>query len=95
MADQQIKKVDIFINGRSYTINCPVEEEPALARAGGYINQFIRDVRRQAPQLPQEELLVLCALTLYEKAEKLEQLEQQHGEASTLIDDMLAQVNQA
>ena len=66
---QSIKKVDILINGRSYTINCPESEEPALQRAASYINQFMQEVRRQAPQLPQEQLLVLCALTLFEKSE--------------------------
>ena len=30
---QSIKKVDILINGRSYTINCPESEEPALRQA--------------------------------------------------------------
>jgi cell division protein ZapA len=95
MADQPIKQVDLFINGRSYAINCPVDEEPALARAGEYINQFIQDIRRQAPQLPQEELLVLCALTLFEKAEKLDQLQTQHTEANALVTEMLTQVSQA
>lgn len=90
--DTSVKKVDIFINGRTYTINCPADEEPALERATRYINNFIQDIRRQAPQLPQEELLVLCALTLYEKAEKLQTLEDQNDQASDLVHRMLNQV---
>lgn len=90
--DNAVKKVDIFINGRTYTINCPANEEPALERASRYINNFVQDIRRQAPQLPQEELLVLCALTLYEKAEQLQKLEDQNDQASDLVHSMLSQV---
>lgn len=90
--DNAVKKVDIFINGRTYTINCPANEEPALERASRYINNFVQDIRRQAPQLPQEELLVLCALTLYEKSEQLQKLEDQNDQASDLVHSMLSQV---
>lgn len=90
--ENAVKKVDIFINGRTYTINCPANEEPALERASRYINNFVQDIRRQAPQLPQEELLVLCALTLYEKSEQLQKLEDQNDQASDLVHSMLSQV---
>lgn len=90
---QTIKKVDILINGRSYTINCPASEEPALQRAASYINQFMQDVRRQAPQLPQEELLVLCALTLFEKSESLQRYQQSESDAQAMVQNMLEEVN--
>lgn len=90
---QTIKKVDILINGRSYTINCPESEEPALQRAASYINQFMQDVRRQAPQLPQEELLVLCALTLFEKSESLQQYQQTESDAQAMVHTMLEDVS--
>lgn len=90
---QTIKKVDILINGRSYTINCPESEEPALQRAASYINQFMQDVRRQAPQLPQEELLVLCALTLFEKSESLQHYQQIESDAQEMVHNMLEEVS--
>lgn len=90
---QTIKKVDILINGRSYTINCPESEEPALQRAASYINQFMQDVRRQAPQLPQEELLVLCALTLFEKSESLQHYQQTESDAQAMVHTMLEDVS--
>lgn len=92
-AAESMKKVDILINGRSYTINCPASEEPALQRATSYINQFIKDVRRQAPQLPQEELLVLCALTLFENSEKLQRYQQNETQAQEMLDNMLQDIN--
>ncbi|MGL5252971.1 MAG: cell division protein ZapA [Moraxella sp.] len=90
---ESTKKVDILINGRSYTINCPVSEETALQRAASYVNQFVQEVRSQAPQLPQEELLVLCALTLYEKSESLQRHQENEATAQAMIDAMLADVN--
>lgn len=90
---QTVKKVDILINGRSYSINCPESEEPALQRAANYVNQFIKDVRRQAPQLPQEELLVLCALTLFEKSENLQRYQDNESQAKQLVDKMLEDVS--
>ncbi|MFW2178371.1 MULTISPECIES: cell division protein ZapA [unclassified Moraxella] len=92
MTSNTMSKVDIFINGRSYTINCPSNEEPALQRASNYIQNFVQDMRRHAPQLPQEELLVLCALTLYEKSEQLEALQAQTQEASDKVNTMLQRV---
>lgn len=73
MTTAEFKKIDVFVNGRSYTINCPASEEAELQRAANYVNQFVQDIRKQAPQLTQEELLVLCSLNLYEKAEALQQ----------------------
>lgn len=86
---QPIKKVDILINGRTYTINCPVNEEPALFRASDYINTFIQDIRKQASQIPHEELLVLCALNLYEKSEILAQRQEQDKAVQDIVDQLL------
>lgn len=83
------KKIDIFINGHSYGINCPADEEDNLKRAATYIQQFIQDIRKQAPNIAQEELLVLCALSLYEKSENLQQHLDQETQAKTLVQQML------
>lgn len=82
-------KVDILINGRTYTVNCPIGEEPMLMRASENINHFIQDIRRYAPQIPHEELLVLSALNLYEKSELLEQRQQEDNQVSDIIGQML------
>ena len=55
-----------------------------MQRAANYINQFMQDVRRQAPQLPQEELLVLCALTLFEKSENLQRYQENENKRKTV-----------
>ena len=89
---ETVKKIDIFINGHSYTINCPSDEQLALERASSNINNFIQEIRKHAPHLPQEELLVLCALNLYEKSEQLQQLQQKNAEAEELIAGMIHQV---
>nr|WP_241879737.1 cell division protein ZapA [Psychrobacter sp. PraFG1]UNK06585.1 cell division protein ZapA [Psychrobacter sp. PraFG1] len=38
--------------------------------ASQFINSFIQDLQANAPQLPQENLLVLCCLNLYEKMQQ-------------------------
>ena len=92
MATANTKQVDIFINGRNYIINCPENEEDALKRAANDINQFIQNIRKQAPHLPQEELLVLCALTLYERSEQLSQYEADEIQAQAMVGQMLSEL---
>ncbi len=85
-----IKKVDIFINGHSYSIYCPTDEEPALQRATSHINKFIQDIRKNASQLSQEELLVLCSLNLYEKSEELQHHIQAEERAKKVLTKIIA-----
>lgn len=84
--------IDIIINGRSYAINCPLGEEEALQRASTYINNFIKEIRRYDAQLPQEELLLLCALTLFEKAETSENVSDTQNQAHIMIEQMLQDI---
>lgn len=65
--EPQMKKVDIVIAGITYQIYCPVHEEAELRSAVYYINNFLLDIKKGAPSLSQENLLVLCCLNLYEK----------------------------
>ena len=65
--EPQIKKVDISIAGVTYPIYCPVHEQEELRSAVSYINNYAMDLRKDAPSLSQENLLVLCCLNLYEK----------------------------
>lgn len=68
--EPQFMPVDITILEKNYTINCPVGEEGELYSASQFINSFIQDLQANAPQLPQENLLVLCCLNLYEKMQQ-------------------------
>ena len=65
--EPQIKKVDIVIAGVTYPIYCPVHEQEELRSAVSYINNYALDLKRDAPRLSQESILVLCCLNLYEK----------------------------
>lgn len=66
-AEPQIKKVDIAIAGVTYPIFCPVHEQEELLSAVSYINNYALELKRDAPSLSQESILVLCCLNLYEK----------------------------
>lgn len=61
------KKVDIVLAGVTYPIFCPVNEEPELRSAVYELNNFMLDLKKQAPNQSQENILVLCCLNLYEK----------------------------
>ena len=65
--EPQIKKVDVAIAGVTYPIYCPVHEQEELHSAVSYINNYALDLKRDAPSLSQESILVLCCLNLYEK----------------------------
>ena len=58
--EPQMKKVDIVIAGNTYQIYCPINEEEALRSAVYVINNAVLDIKAQAPNLSQENLLVLC-----------------------------------
>lgn len=62
----QMKKVDIVITGVTYQIYCPIHEEEELRSAVYYINNFAVDIKKDAPNINQENLLLLCCLNLYE-----------------------------
>lgn len=66
-AEPQIRKVDIAIAGVTYPIFCPAHEEEELQSAVYHINEFAMGLKKEAPRLSQENLLVLCCLNLYEK----------------------------
>ena len=72
----QIKKVDIAIAGVTYPIYCPVHEQEELHSAVSYINDFALKLRKDAPNLSQENLLVLSCLNLYEKIQTHERNEE-------------------
>lgn len=62
-----MKKVNIVIAGANYSVFCPADEESELREAVHYINDFTVNIKREAPNLKQENLLVLACLNLYEK----------------------------
>lgn len=66
----EIKTVNVVISGATYPVNCPASEQPALEKAARYINNFITDLRKDAPTLSHENLLVLCCLNLFEKIDQ-------------------------
>ena len=76
--EPQMKKVDIVIAGNTYQIYCPINEEEALRSAVYVINNAVLDIKAQAPNLSQENLLVLCCLNLQEKIHNQQKDVEQH-----------------
>ena len=91
-APTEIKKVTIHIAGKSYSINCPANEEAELRAAVFYINNFVLDIKKDAPQLNQENLLVLCCLNLYEKIHEQQQSDSSQRQISKEADQLLNKI---
>jgi len=90
--ESQMKKVDIVIAGVTYQIYCPVNEEAELRSAVYYINDFILNIKREAPNLGQENLLVLCCLNLYEKIHTHKKTDDETAQASKQAGVLLSKI---
>ncbi len=90
--EPQMKKVDIVIAGVTYQIYCPVNEEAELRSAVYYINDFILNIKREAPNLGQENLLVLCCLNLYEKIHAHKKTNDETAQASKQAELLLSKI---
>lgn len=89
----QTKKVDIAIAGISYAVFCPIHEQEELHAAVSYINNYALDLKKEAPSLSQENLLVLCCLNLYEKIHSTQRNDedrlQQDKQSEALLDKII------
>ncbi|WP_201509106.1 cell division protein ZapA [Psychrobacter alimentarius] len=90
--EPQIKKVDISIAGVTYPIYCPVHEQEELRSAVFYINDYAQELRKDAPSLSQENLLVLCCLNLYEKIHANQRDDEDRLQESSRSDALLDKI---
>lgn len=90
--EPQTKKVDIAIAGVTYPIYCPVHEQEELLSAVSYINDFALNLRRNSPNLSQENLLVLCCLNLYEKIHSNKRSEEDRLQQSKQSESLLNKI---
>ena len=90
--EPQIKKVDISIAGVTYPIYCPVHEQEELRSAVFYINDYAQELRKDAPSLSQENLLVLCCLNLYEKIHANQRDDEDRLQESSRSDALLYKI---
>lgn len=91
-SEPQMKKVDIVIAGVTYQIYCPINEEAELRSAVYYINDFLLNIKREAPNLGQENLLVLCCLNLYEKIHAHKKTDNETAQASKHAEALLGKI---
>ncbi|WP_299187093.1 cell division protein ZapA [uncultured Psychrobacter sp.] len=91
-SEPQMKKVDIVIAGVTYQIYCPADEEAELRSAVYYINDFLLNIKKDAPNLSQENLLVLCCLNLYEKIHTHKKSDEETAQASKKAEALLSKI---
>ncbi len=91
--EPKMKKADIAIAGTTYSVYCPVDEEDELRSAVHYINNFALEIKKDAPNLSQENLLVLSCLNLYEKInankKRAEERKTQDDESEALLQKII------
>ncbi|MGM8887347.1 cell division protein ZapA [Psychrobacter sp. 1U2] len=90
--EPEMKKVDIVIAGVTYQIYCPANEEAELRSAVYYINDFLLNIKKDAPNLSQENLLVLCCLNLYEKIHAHKKSDDETAQASKQAEALLSKI---
>lgn len=93
-ATPQIKKLDIVIAGTTYAIFCPADEEDELRAAENYLNTFASNIKKDAPNLNQENLLVLSCLNLYEKINAHKTSESERQQQSKQNEQLLNKIMQ-
>lgn len=93
-SEPKIKKFDITVAGTNYPVFCPTDEETELRAAEQYIDDFATTLKKDAPNISQENLLVLSCLTLYEKISAYEkndsERQQQTKQNEALINKIIA-----
>ncbi len=93
-AAPQIKKLDIAIAGTTYVIFCPADEEAELRAAETYLNNFVTNIKKDAPKLNQENLLVLSCLNLYEQINTHKTTETESQQQSKQNEQLLNKIMQ-
>lgn len=88
------KKIDIVIAGVSYPIFCPADEEQELRAAEKFINDFATNIKKDAPKLNQENLLVLSCLNLYEQINAHKKSEAERQQQSKQNEQLLNKIMQ-
>lgn len=95
--EPEIKKINISIAGANYAIFCPADEEDELREAEKFINDFTTNIKKDAPKLNQENLLVLSCLNLYEKINNHKKLtterQQKDEENENLLEKIMREAN--
>lgn len=88
------KNITVQIIGQSYSINCAEEEASTLEAAAAHINTIMHEIRRDAPTLEREKLLVLACLTLSKDLFVAQKNEQDARQSMRLLEKMVLEVKQ-
>lgn len=87
-------KVDIQILGRNYSIHCAPEEVETLQTAASHVNYQMHDMRKQAPSLEHDKLLVLTALNLCNELFEAQKNEQDAKQSARLLEKLMIETKQ-
>lgn len=89
-----VTKVDIQILGRNYHIQCREDEVENLQTAASHVNYQMHDMRKQAPSLEHDKLLVLTSLNLCRELFEAQKNEQDAKQSARLLEKMIIETKQ-
>ncbi|UTO04950.1 cell division protein ZapA [Moraxella sp. FZLJ2107] len=95
IAKEEFRPVDISIAGTPHRIVCPVDEIKNLENGAEFINQKIRDLRREIKHKTpsNEEFLVLVCLDLYDQIQGLQNQVAANAAEQKQIAEMIEKIN--
>ncbi len=95
IAKEEFRPIDISIAGTPHRIVCPVDEIKNLEQGAEFINQKIRDLRRDIKHKTpsNEEFLVLVCLDLYDQLQALSRHNEAHESEKKQIAAMIDKIN--
>lgn len=86
--------IDVQILGRNYAVSCPKEEVETLQAAANHVNFLMHDLRKQAPNLDHEKMLVLTCLNLCSELFVAQKNEQEVKQSTRLLEKMIMETRQ-
>lgn len=85
----------IYILGKEYQVNCPLEEREALERSAQLLNEKMEEIRSNSQIIGLERIAVMAALNLAHDLIQTEQSAAQNSVASDVLQSMHSKIDSA
>ncbi len=89
--DADTDPITVHILGKEYRIACTPEEENALVKSAGYVDQKMKEIRGRGKAIGTDRIAVMAALNI---AHELLQNEEQSGSDSNPLGSRIKEIQQ-
>ena len=88
----QAQTITVRILDKDYHIACPAEHNDNLQRAANYLDQKMREIRRNGKVVGAERIAVMAALNITYELHNIQQAASMDSNSAEQISQLLAQV---